>query len=368
MVGRQGTARRFGHLGRGSRWLAAAAGLAMAGATVLAMAPADAAAVAPIDATFGLTGVTTSNCPSLSTGGADIYVTPGGELDFKTSLASVNLLSIPISTALIAGLDGNLVIDPAAKTPTKIAVKTAKVQKLSTLTTGDHPYTFTATAVNVAGLLPIPLSLGAKDSAAGLSLVWKGVIHVTTDAAKCGVAISTPGAGLQLPGMAPITVLPPISVAPIPGTDLNLNLIPKGLPVPGTKSTTPAPTTKTSTTPTSNYAGMPVTIPDLVVPKGDGPAAGGGLGLPAFGDALPALGGGLLGVPQPLAASTPSASPTATVGPARPAAAEQPSLAEFAASPSSTAQMPVLLAIIAIIALSLVTATYAKLYIVRKPN
>ncbi|MEO6885176.1 MAG: hypothetical protein ABI232_02665 [Jatrophihabitantaceae bacterium] len=357
MFGRQSTARR---VGRGSRWLATAAGLAIAGATVLAMAPAGAAPVTPVAATFGLTGVTTSNCPSLSTGGADIWVTPGGELDFKTSLASVNLLSIPISTALIAGLDGELVIDPTAKVPTKIAVQTTKVEKLATLGTGDHAYTFTATAVNVGGLLPIPLNAGSVRT--GLSLVWKGTIHVTTDAAKCGISVSTPAVGIQLPGMAPIVILPQITVPTIAVP----NLVPTGLPLPGvTKSTTSA--SKAPATGAPAYAGMPVTIPDLVVPKGDGPAVGGGIGiLPAFGAELPAFGGS--GVPQPLtgSTSTPSALPITTAGAAQPAAQSQS--VELASSPSSTAQMPVLLAIIAVIALSLVTATYAKLYIARKPR
>jgi hypothetical protein len=43
-----------------------------------------------------------------------------------------------------------------------------------------------------------------------------------------------------------------------------------------------------------------------------------------------------------------------------------PKQVELAANPAPSAQMPVLLAIVAIIALSLVTATYARLYLLRR--
>lgn len=361
-----GRGRREAERSRGLRWFAGGAALVVAsGAVALAMQPAHAAPAAPIDATFGLTGVTTSNC-SVATGGQNIYVTPGGELDFQSSVATLKLLSLPVSTKNIAGLDGNLVIDPTATSPTKIKVTTSKAQKLSSLSAGDHAYTFSVTGIDVAGLV-LPITLSSANTKAGLSLTWRGTIHVTDDAANCGISLSLPEVGgtVQLPGLPAVTatILPQINVPTI--------AVPTLPAVPGLgghKTTTPpASGTKTGTgTKTStgfNPGGL--TIPEQVVPKGDGDGPG-TVDLSGFGDALPNLGsGGGAGFVAPnLAGGTlPATAPNAT---STPVAQLKQDTVELASSPSPSAQMPVLLAIIAIIALSLVTATYARLYLLRK--
>src|SRR6476469_7188375 len=78
------------------RWLVGVAGAAALSATLVALNAGWAGAtVDPVRATFGVTGVATSNCP-VSTGGTDVYVKPGQELDVKTSIVGLTLQGVPL--------------------------------------------------------------------------------------------------------------------------------------------------------------------------------------------------------------------------------------------------------------------------------
>lgn len=345
---------------RGRRWLAGVTGLAVAGAAVLAMSPAH-AAPDPVTATFGITGVTTSNCKSLATGGADVWVAPGGELDLKTSIIGINALGLSISTTSLAGLDGSLTIDNRKP----IAIQTTKAAKVTDLQTGDHDYKFSASGIDLGLLGVIPISLTSAQVKAGLSLTWSGKIHVTTAAANCGIAVSAPSVGasasvpglpgVSLPVLPPVQATLPVTIPPLP--DLG------GL-LPGSGGKTTGSGSGHSSTPSSgtNYTPPGLTIPEQVVPKGYGNGAGAVGAGGGFGNALPDLGGGLVnGAPDSGgAAAAPSA------GSSQAAAHLSDSAADLAANPSPSPQLPVLLAILAIIALSLVTATYARLYLLRR--
>jgi hypothetical protein len=328
----------------GLRWVAGALGIALAGGTAaLAMQSAHAAAPS-VDATFSVTGVTTSNC-GVSAGGNDVYVTPGGAINFKTSVASLNLLGLNLSTAGLAGLDGQLVIDPS---PTKVSITTAKATTVTGLTAGDHKYTFHVTAVD-----GIPLNLLSPSLSGGASLNYGGIIHVTDQAALCGIAIQVPGVQVSASasGLPPIDVsLPPLSLPTLPAPTLAKlpNVVP---PVPVTSTTAPAGG--------SNARGHTSTtecVPCEVVPNTN---LGGGFGgVSANANSLTQIGSALHEGPASGPAPVPSAtSPSTTTTTKR---------IDLAANKAPAAQVPVLLAIIAIIALSLVTATYARLYLLRR--
>jgi hypothetical protein len=337
----------------GLRWAAGALGIALAsGAAAVAMQTAHASAT-PVDATFSVLGVTTSNC-SVSVGGNDIYAAPGAAINFKTSIASINLLGLSVSTAGLTGLDGTLLIDPGTTKQTKLSVTTTKATTLTGLTTGDHPYKWTAQYLDVLGL-PIPLSSTNTTLSGGASLIYTCTIHVTDQAALCGVAVQVPGVGVSVSasGLPPIAVtLSPISPPTIPVPTLTTlpNVIPS---VPVGSTTVPAAGGSTGSAGVGGEC-----VPCEVVPNPDrfggfGGAAPNAGSITQIGSALhegPALGS----APTARAPSDGAQTTTTT------------KRIDLAANRAPAAQVPVLLAILAIIALSLVTATYARLYLLRR--
>jgi hypothetical protein len=341
------------------RWLVGGAGVCLAGATMLALAPSGAGADGNlVTGTFSVTGVSTSNC-NVSTGGSDVYVTPGAELDAKTSVIGVTLLGLPLSTSGLAGFDGKLIIDPSSNSAQTFNLKTTKTTKITGLSTGDHPFTWTATDLDVLGLA-LPLSLDAKVAKAGAALAYSGTIHVTSAAAKCGIAVQVPGVKVS----ASVTGLPPININ-LPGAKVT---IPVTVPQLGgshsSAGTDPGNKTKpaggTNSTPPDLAGGIP--IPAQVVPFPAENAGGGGGGYfpGALPDSLSQVG------------NTSSLLPvSASSSPATSATAKQKSTGknktiDLASNKAQSAQLPVVLAIIAIIALSLVAATYARLYLLRR--
>jgi hypothetical protein len=336
----------------GLRWVAGAVGIALAGGTAaLAMQSAHAAAPS-VDATFSVTGVTTSNC-GVSAGGNDVYVAPGGAINFKTSVASLNLLGLSLSTAGLTGLDGQLVIDPSSATPTKVNVTTSKATTVTGLAIGNHTYKFTATALSLGTLPVIPLSASNTSVSGGASLNYGGTIHVTDQAALCGIAIQVPGVHVSASasGLPPIDVsLPPLSAPTVPVPTLTKlpNVVP---PVPVTSTTLPAGGSNSGGRTTASECVPCEVVPNTNLGAGFGGVSANADSLTQIGSALhegPALG------PAPTADTT---SPDTTTTTKR---------IDLAANKAPAAQVPVLLAIIAIIALSLVTATYARLFLLRR--
>jgi len=347
---------------RGWRWLAGVTGLAVAGAAVLTMSPAHAAPDPSPNyhpgkdkATFTVTGVLDSNC-LVSTGGTEVWIKPGDSIDFDSALAGIDLATLGLTTKQIAGLnvsariDGKVVADVAAGTDTTVA----------NLSAGDHTLTWTAKSIALLpGLLgavlpPVPLSSSALQ--AGASLDWSGVIHVTDSAPTCKLAVAAPSGTISL---GPVKVpLPSVTVAVPEPTLPDLG----GL-LPGGSSKTSGSGSGHSSAPSSgtNYTPPGLTIPEQVVPTGYGNGAG-TVGGGGFGNALPDLGGNLVnGAPDSGGAE---AAPSGSSSPA--SARVSSNAADLAANPTPSAQLPVLLAILAIIALSLVTATYASLYLLRR--
>lgn len=347
-----------------TRWVAGALGLAIAGASagiaLMAAGPAGAAPT-PVAATFSVTGVATSNC-SVSIGGADIYVTPGGPLLFKSSLVGMTLFGLPVTTSGLLGFDGQLKIDPGTANAKSFAVSATKDTAFAGLTAGDHPFTWRATALNALGL-PLPLGLTATAASAGAALYYSGTIHVTTNAADCGIAVQVPGPVISVSASG----VPPMVVG-VPPLNLKLPKLPTlpTLPVtvpslPGVGGTT-APGGGQATGPGGiNYTPPPTTVPEQVMGGIRGVSAG----------VLPDAGGATqlsTGLPDGSVAANP-ANPQASDSPAAKANAKtrtSTKTLDLASNKAPAAQLPVLLAIIAIIALTLVTATYARLYLLRR--
>lgn len=346
----------------GLRWIAGAAGLGLAGATLLAATAAQASSGSDVTAVFSVTGVSTSNC-KVSTGGADVYIEPGAELDAKSSAVGLTVLGQQLNTSQVAGFTGKLVIDPGTSHVTKYNLTTDKLARINGLTSGNHKFTWTASNLTVLGQ-SVPLGLDAQAVKAGGQLAYAGTIHVTSAAPNCGIAVQVPGPGVSVS----VTKLPPVKVS-LPPVNVSVPVDPGKVSLPTPKLPISLPGSSKSSKGGFNYTPPPPTVPEQVVPKGHGGTfLGDGSGY--FGGALPDVG------------STPSQTDNSTAGPSSngpvaqsantpktnndAALKKKAKNAQLAADPSPSAQLPVILAILAVIALALVTATYARLYLVRK--
>jgi hypothetical protein len=347
------------------RWLVGAAGGAAIAATLIAASSGSAGAVdKPVEATFGVTGVATSNC-QVSTGGSDVYVKPGQELDVKTSIVGLTLLGLPLDLSKLASLNGALVIDPQSKTPTKLDI-TNKVQKVDGLTAGDHKWTWSVSTVQV-GLLKVPLGLSSKALKLGAKLTWDGVIHVTADAGKCGIAVALPSVSASVSA----TGLPPLGIS-IPGIKVTVPVtVPSvGLPninKPGDGGSHGGSGNGNHSSSAPPVTDNPVPVPAKVVPGDDGSGLlGGGIdfgGIPAgsAGDGSAPIAGGPVAAPV----SAPATHAAAQL-PKQDSTGKQKTIDLAASRPGSTGEVWVVLAIVAVIALAFVAATYARLYLLRR--
>jgi hypothetical protein len=348
------------------RWLAGGAGAAILAATALAFLPTASAGAAadPVAATFSVTGVTVSGC-DLGIGGSDVWVKPGQELDVKSSVVGLTVpLLGPIDISDVAALGGNLVIDPGTASQ-RVIDNSGTKQVVNGLSAGDHPFTWDVTSVRLlpkllGGLGTIPLSTknltkGAAD--VGASLHYAGTIHVTNDKSKCGIGVQVPG----ISASASVKGLPPINVG-VPGVTVtvvsDLPSLPK-LPVGGK---TPAGSTPPAGGGASSPAevGGELPVPARIVPDGGGNLIGGGEELPG------SQATGVTAGQAPVAAANAS-----TTSPAAPivqqdSTGKHKTIDLAASKANSTGQFSVILAIVAIIALSVVAATYARLYLLRR--
>lgn len=335
---------------------------ALTAGVLLAGSPAGAEA-GSTTATLTLTGVRDSNCP-VSTGGTDVYVKPGGDVTFKADLAGLSVKTplgyVDISSALVTSFNDKLIIDGDKKHPHTIAKGKTFVWK--NVPGGTHSLAWSATSVTALGL-NIPLNLDVVHLPVGGQLNWVGSVKAT-NSTKCGISIEVPGGGVTVGpihvSVPPITTLPtvPVSIPNLPGGGGGGS---SGSHHPGSggHSSSSAPGGGTG------VSAQQTPIPELVVPNagsgGDSAYGGGGVGgLGAFPDT-----GGGIGAIAPGAVTSTAPAPGAT--------SSSPHSKPVNLATDSTdgglggAQLPVLLAIVAIIALSLVTATYARMYLLRKP-
>ncbi|HZC71909.1 MAG TPA: hypothetical protein VE442_14550, partial [Jatrophihabitans sp.] len=268
------------------RWLTAVGSGAAIAAAVMGLSGATAGATSdPVKATFGATGVATSNC-SVSIGGTDIYVKPHQELDVKTSLVGLYVLEgllgntkVDLNDVVgkIASFDGSLVIDPGSANPTKLAIENT-TQKVTGLSAGNHSWKWTVDTVKLLNLVPLPVHIDNSLLKAGAKLTWTGTIHVTSDAAHCGVAVQLP----SISASASVSGLPPVAVG-IPGVKASVPVDIPSLPgVPGDggggNNNGGGGSHHGGGSPSIPGLGNPIPVPAQVVPGGNGGALPGGGG------------------------------------------------------------------------------------------
>jgi hypothetical protein len=390
----------------GLRWLAASAGIAVAGAAALVMVPAHADS-ATVNAQLSLSGVATKDNVL---GGTTIGVHPGDTVDFKASpLPTAGLDNIPALGPLLNGVLSTLLgsqfqvvvtfgSDFGAATPAlggqsvtlggpaKGSCKGDPDEAITFPKAGSYSFTWTVRYV-LPGLLGCTKSsLGATSLnqlqqtgiAINASNQWVGQVVVANDPPKGGISVQLPGVGaapsLPVVGQLPGATLPPVSLPTIPVGGISIPGIGGGgssSSSSGSGSTSTGHLGGSTKSSGAHFTPPGLTIPEEVVPKGygngdsttsggsgSGAGAGGLSDLGVLGDIVAGGSGGHTAAPA-AATTVPSASP-----------APGPTIAAHAVlaatSTSKGQQMPVLLAIVSIIALSLVTAIYARMYLLRK--
>ena len=369
----------------------------------IALVPAGAASAKPAanyhagsdKAVFTVTGVEDSNC-LVSTGGSTVYIKPGDRIDFSSGLAGVSLNGLDLQGGQVAGLDVTAKIDHGRA----FSVPAGKTVKIKNLSTGTHSLAWSAKSVSVAvpktvktittkvlgplgGLitkvlhktipahaLTIPLSNSQLKSGADLS--WSGKIYVTKNAAQCTISVQTPKTKISV---GPVHVTVPGQHVTVPGVTVPTKLpgVPKLTP-PSSSSPKSTSAPKSTAAPKSNVNFQPpaLTVPQMVVPQGDSGAVytgGGGyhLGLsPDNGTTTKLHDGGTNSSSGSSGSSSNSGSGTSSTSDAAAGGNGSSKTIDLASNQSSSSvsgELPVLLAIIAVIALAMVAGTYARLYL-----
>jgi hypothetical protein len=369
------------------RWLVGLAATSVAAATLLAFSPAGAAST--VNAQLSLTGVATS---ANVAGGSQIGVHPGDTVNFKASaLPTAGLENIPALGSLLNSLLSPLLgqyqvvvtfsssFPGGAQTvtlggPTSGTCQGLPAKSFTFPNKGSYAFTWKVQYV-LPGLLGCAKSgVSSADlnvlAQAGVALnatnSWVGKIVVADNPPPGGISIQLPGVsvapnigGHQLPTLG----VPGVSLPTLGGQVPNLN------PTKGAGGDTGGGTKpgKTTTAPAPLPSNV-VPVPAQVVPRGSGDGVFGGGGFNA--GALPGADGqanadaaGLL----PLATSTPSVAKA----PGSAAKADQKSSGkhktiDLASGRSSTGQLSVVLALVAVLALALVAGLYARLYFLRR--
>lgn len=361
---------------RGLRWLAAGAGLGAAAAMVLAMAPAH-AGPATVAAQLSLSGVATADNP---TGGTSVAVHPGDSVRFTAAsaptagLSSLGLGSLAAAAqAALGSLARYQVSADFSGLPGGSAHTTLSGATAATFTfprAGTYTFTWSAQSVSLLGTQAIQLD-GNQLAAAGITLnahnQYVGRVTVATNPPSGGLSAQLPGLGLS-PSAPVVGQLPGISVPPL---SLPTLAVPSLGPPPGSGSSSSAARHTGHSGAAPSWTPPALTVPERVVPTGYGHTSG-----PTSGGTAPASAPDRPVGPLAQAGAadgTPSSAVGAVVARHAPAAAPSgtdtvpaPALLSAETTAGHGQSMPVLLAIVAIIALSLVTALYARAYLLRR--
>ncbi|MDP9117689.1 MAG: hypothetical protein M3O28_10635 [Actinomycetota bacterium] len=367
------------------RWLATTVGLAVTTAAIFAMAPANASATTT-EADLSLSGVATS---SSILGGSLIGIHPGDSVDFKASaLPTAGLSNVPVLGPLVQSLLSPLLgqyqvvvhlpsnFPGGARSvtlggPTSGACAGKPDLPIAFNTAGTYNFTW-----NVQYVLPGLFGCSASGISTDFNLLKSAGIALNATNQWVGqivVADSPPvgGLGIQLPGLGVAPSLPVVGQLPTLGESGLTVQLPVTLPsvpaLPGAGGNKPTAGSGSTTAPAGSSTANTVCVPCEVVPNvgmgsGVGGASGGFAGVGPDANTTTQLGrglsdgGALKSSPAPVVTSTAAALDSPQIN----------THVNLAANKAPAAQMPVLLAIIAIIALSLVTATYARLYLLRR--
>lgn len=380
---------------RPARLLAAVAALAAATAAVLLGALPAQAAPKHVDAQLALSGVASADNPA---GGSQLGIRPGGSVTFSAAgVPTVGLAKLGLSD-LVGTVDNllggaasfqvraNFAGLPGGRNGT--VLKGDKHARFSFPKAGTYHFTWSVQKVTVvSGLLGSQTKVttinlnGNELRQAGIKLNAKnqyvGSVVVKKKPPQGGISIQLPSVGAH-PSAPGVGNLPSVGV---PGVRLPTvhtsvpNLTAPKLPsvpgLPGGGSGSSGGGSSSSSAGgggATHFSGPPTWVPELVVPKGNNalviPGDNNPGVLPSYNGAagnLPAAGNGAGDAgsragkvhPQPLASNAAQPQPVHLADPAA-----------DAGSPSG--QLPVLLAIIAIITLALVAGTYARLFLNRR--
>jgi hypothetical protein len=371
-------------------WLAGLGAASILAAIGLALFPTSAGADTTVGAQLSLTGVATK---SNVAGGSEIGIHPGDSVRFQAAaVPTAGLENIPALGSLLNNLLGPLSsqiyqVDltfpagfPGGADTVTLGGPTSGPCKAEPPRTVRFPnkgsFDFSWKVKYVAPLIGwcdehslnnAQLNqLKSAGVALNLSTGWNGRIVVADNPPKGGISVQLPGvtaapsiAGHQLPTVG----VPGANLPTLTAPSLNV----PGLPGSG-KSTTP-PRGGTTTTPPANptsTAGDELPVPARVVPSGQGDAVFGNVGGGYLPDALSGaskLAGGLNGSAPVAAAASSSAAPVQ-----QNSTGKHKTIDLAAGKADSTGQFSVILAIVAIVALSVVAATYARLYLLRRES
>lgn len=327
------------------------------------------AATTTVNAQLSLTGLADANNPL---GGSQIGVHPGDSVRFtastaptagldKLGLGSIGGLPATLSTFQVTADFSGL---PGGHANTVLRGSTSVTFHLST--TGTYHFTWTAQSVTALGIIPINLD-GNQLAQAGVKLNAKnqyvGAVVVATNPPQGGLSVQLPS--VQVAPSAPVVgQLPTVS---IPGVQLPTVGVSVPNLAPGGKGASSGSSAKSSATPrpANTYKPPAVLVPDRVVPHGDGGGAYSGSG---GGFALDNAAGGAAGNHQgklvPDLGAVAGSGPSGASGSGNGSGHGSSTPIDLASSPSSpSGQLPVLLAILAVVALAIVAGTYARLYL-----
>lgn len=378
----------------GLRWAALGLATAVGGAALavtLTAFPANAATT--VAAQLTLSGVASASTP---TGGSTVGVHPGDSVVLTAAgvptAGAPGALGSTLGGVLgaVAGFDvvlqsGNL---PGVSYPYTLGsdgcAGAHASLSLPALAAGTYSFSYTAESVSVLPLLGTCSLTQILLSGDQIKTLTHGNIAINAQSTYAGqivAAVDPPAGGISIqlptikvapkvgPVQLPTLTVPGVTTPTIP-TDPS-KLLPKT-----SKTTTASKAPSTSKAPASSssssgltYTPNGLTVPEQVMPQ----ANSGGF----YGGALPQANGGTLigsSLPDSGGAATNATAggkssgtdAKATKGSSTAPNAKQTTIELASDKPSSTGQMPVLLAIIAVIALTLVTATYARLFLLRR--
>lgn len=349
----------------GLRWFVGACALALAATTAFAVSSPASATATTVKTQLSLSGLASADNPL---GGSVIGIHPGDSVSFTTAsvpTAGLNKLGLgDLVNGLLNSLVGfqssaNFSAFPGGNKAT--TVKTSKAVSFTFPNAGTYNFSWSVQKLVLLGS-PTTLTLdGNQLKGAGIKLnasnQYVGKVVVAANPPTGGLSIQLPGVKVA-PSLPVVGQLPTVSIPGVTLPTIHAS-VPNLLPgKPGGSTSDPAG--GGTSTPASSYHPPALTVPEQVVPQGDGNAifgAGGG------GFNAGALPGTQLGNLAPISGSTATASAPLTT---QDSAGKNKTIDLASSTKAPSGQLPVILAILAIIALALVAGTYARLFLLRR--
>ena len=369
--------------GRARLWLAGLA-VALTAALIAVLAGPAGAASKTVNAQLSLSGLASADNPL---GGSQIGVHPGDKVTFSAAGVPTAGLEKLGLTGLVNTVDGLLTLGakfqitadfsglPGGAKNTVLSGATTKT--FSFPKKGTFSFTWSAQKVTLLGVVPINLD-GNQLAQAGVKLnagnQYVGKIVAATNPPAGGLSVQLPSVSvapsLPVVGQLPTVSIPGLSLPTlsVPVPDLNPGSGTNGSGS-GTGKTSGAPAGGSTPTPGLSFAPPGISVPQQVVPGGTSGGSNSGGSNGGGGFRLGVAGTGTNGQQLSVAGSgtgSGSGSTTDASGTSGTGSTKTVDLASSSSSPSG--QLPVLLAILAVITLAMVAGTYARLYLLGRSS